>query len=75
MEDVVFPGVIIRMPGLMATVTEGLRGPMRIATTTVGKRQVIAVFDGDAGAVFPLVTYKAARDDTNDVRAILQIAA
>lgn len=74
-EDVIFPGVIIRMPGLMATVTEGLRGPMRIGMTTIDKRQVIAVFDGDAGAVFPLVTYKTARDDTNDVRAILQIAA
>ncbi len=73
--DVVFPGVVIRMPGMMATVSEGLKGPMRIGITTVEKRQVIAIFDDAGGSVFPLTTYKTSREDTNDVRAMLQIAA
>jgi len=73
--DLLYPGVAIRMPGLMAEVRDAFRGPMRIATTVIDKRTTIAIFDDAGGAVIPLVTYKTARDDTNDVRAILQIAA
>lgn len=73
--DTIFTGVVIRLPGLMATVSETLKGPMRIGMTTVDKRQVIAIFDDAAGTVFPLTTYKTSREDTNDVRAMLQIAA
>jgi len=74
-QDCVYPGVIIRVPGLMATVRDGFRGPLKISSMVIDKRTTIAITNLESGSIIPLITYKTARDDTNDVRAILQIAA
>jgi len=74
-QEQLYPGVMIRLPGLTATVRDLFSGPLKISVVSSGKRPTIAITNTESGSVIALPTYKTERDDIHDVRAILQIAA
>lgn len=73
-QQALYPGTTLRLPGLEAVVTQAFRGPLKL--TVIGeKKKRIGVVDLSDDSVMPLKTYPIATDGMGELKQLLKIAA
>jgi hypothetical protein len=71
--DMLYSGVTVRLPGMSATVSQTIRGPVLIAAGGERKKQI--TITSEDGQVIMLVTTRIADEGGEALESILQLAA